>query len=295
MADPRDDRVSAAYRDLPGDGPSPSLDAAIQAAARRAVRSRPAAGRRWQKPLSIAAVFMLAIAVSLQVEREKPLSVDEAAPASASSAEYPVPQADTEPAAPASKPAAPAPAKRAATPAPAPRENEAARQAITPPPPEPETKRFVPDAPAPASPPAADAMPLREEPAPRASAPLRAPLPASAPPSAPAPASAPPGSPAPPAASFSAPAASGAAASRDASRAAPQAAPRAKSELAREATIQEKRMADALDTPERRLERIAGLRLRGLHEDADRELTEFRRVFPGYRISEEWLGKVERK
>ena len=30
MADPRDDRVSAAYRDLPGEGPSPSLDAAIQ-------------------------------------------------------------------------------------------------------------------------------------------------------------------------------------------------------------------------------------------------------------------------
>ncbi|MCM2329150.1 MAG: hypothetical protein NDI88_14810 [Lysobacter sp.] len=279
MADPRDERVSAAYRDLPGEGPSPSLDAAIQAAARRAVGSRPAAGRRWQKPLSIAAVFMLAIAVSLQVEREKPIGVDEGAPASTGSAEYPVPQADTEPAAPASKPAAPAPAKRTATPEPAPRENEAARQAGRPPSPALEAKRIAPAAPAPSSPPAAEATPLREEPAPRASAP----------PSSPAPAAA------PPAAAFSAPAASGAAVSRDAVRAAPQAAPRAKSELAREATTQEKRMADALDTPERRLERIAGLRLRGLHDEADRELAEFRRAFPDYRISEEWLGKVQRK
>lgn len=290
MADPRDDRVSAAYRELPGEGPSPSLDAAIQAAARRAVRSKPAAGRRWQKPLSIAAVFMLAVAVSLQVEREKPLGVDEGAPASTGSAEYPVPQADTGPAAPASKPAEPAPAaKRAATPAPAPRKIEATREAITQPAPAPETKRFVPGAPAPASPPAADAAPLRQEPASPASAPLRAPAPASAPPSAPAPAAA------PPAETFSAPAASGAAVSRDAVRAAPQAVPRAKSEPAREATTQEKRMADALETPERRLERIAGLRSRGLHDEADRELAELRRAFPDYRISEEWLGKVQRK
>jgi hypothetical protein len=289
MADPRDDRVSAAYRDLPGEGPSPSLDAAIQAAARRAVRSRPAAGRRWQKPLSIAAVFMLAIAVSLQVEREKPLGVDEGAPASTGSAEYPVPQADTVPAEPASKPAAPAPAKRAAAPEPVARENEAARQAGRAPAPPPEAKRFVPDAPATASPPAADATPtMREESASAASAPLRAPAPASAPPSAPAPAAA------PPAAAFSAPATSGAAVSRDAVRTAPQAAPQAKSELAREATTQEKRMADALDTPERRLERIAGLRLRGLHEEADRELAEFRRAFPDYRISEEWRRRIDR-
>jgi hypothetical protein len=279
MADPRDDRVSAAYRDLPGEGPSPSLDAAIQAAARRAVGSRPAAGRRWQKPLSIAAVFMLAIAVSLQVEREKPLGVDEGAPASTGSAEYPVPQADTQSAAPAPKPAEPVPAKRAVAPAQAPRENGVVREATTPPAPVPETKRFVPDAPAPASPPAADATPLREEPAAPASAPPRAPAPAAA----------------PPAATFSAPAATGAAGSRDAMRVAPQAAPRAKSELAREATTQEKRMADALDTPERRLERIAGLRSRGLHDEADRELAEFRRAFPDYRISEEWLGKVQRK
>ena len=37
-------------------------------------------------------------------------------------------------------------------------------------------------------------------------------------------------------------------------------------------------MADALETPERRLERIADLRGKGLHEEADRALAEFLRT-----------------
>ncbi len=69
MADLRDDRVSRAYDDLPDDGPAPAIDAAIQAAARRAVGARPGAARRWQIPLSIAAVLTLAVGLSLQVER----------------------------------------------------------------------------------------------------------------------------------------------------------------------------------------------------------------------------------
>jgi hypothetical protein len=254
MAEPRDDRVSAAYRELPGEGPPASLDAAIQAAARRAVGSKPAAGRRWQKPLSIAAVFMLAIAVTLQVERHKPV-VEDGAPVSAGSAEYPVPQQ----AAPASEasPAAVAPAARAPAAAPAERRQE--RPVAAP-------------APAPAP-----------EPAPE-------PAPAPAPP---APATAPaPEPPAPPAMER---AASGAAGSADAMRVAPQAARRAKSELAREATTQEKKMAEAMETPERRLERIADLRAKGLHDEADRELAAFRRDLPGYRLNEEWLRKVERR
>lgn len=78
-------------------------------------------------------------------------------------------------------------------------------------------------------------------------------------------------------------------------RIAPQAARRAKSELAREATTQEKTMAEAMETPERRLERIADLRAKGLHDEADRELEAFRRDLPAYRIGEEWLRKVERR
>lgn len=262
MAEPRDDRVSAAYRELPGEGPPPALDAAIQAAARRAVGSKPAAGRRWQKPLSIAAVFMLAIAVTLQVERHKPV-VEDGAPVSAGSAEYPVPQqaAPASEAAPAQAVPAPAPKPAAAPPlAPAPMEKM-------------EKKAFAPE-------------PPRSEPAPVATPAAPHPMSAAPPPPTPAPAA--------PAAPIAVErAASGAAA--DAMRIAPQAARRAKSELAREATTQEKTMAEAMETPERRLERIADLRAKGLHEEADRELAEFRRDLPGYRIGEEWLRKVERR
>jgi hypothetical protein len=253
MADPRDDRVSSAYRGLPGEGPPPAIDAAIQAAARRAVGSRPAAARRFQVPLSIAAVLALAIAVSLQVEREKPVVVD-GTPVSSGSAEYPVSQPEPEkeePAAPVQAPVTREAPRKAQTEAAAPRE----------------VKRFAPDPPradtsssAPASPPAPASMPAPP-----------APMPA-APPSA-----------------------AGATVSADAVRAAPQAAKRAKSELAREATVQEKKMSEALDTPERRLERIADLRAKGLHVEADRALGEFRRAFPDYRISEEWLRRVERR
>lgn len=264
MAEPRDDRVSAAYRELPGEGPPPSLDAAIQAAARRAVGSKPAAGRRWQKPLSIAAVFMLAIAVTLQVERHKPV-VEDGAPVSAGSAEYPVPQQ----AAPASEapPAAVAPAAPAPASAPADRRQE--RPVAVP-------------APAPAPAPAPEPAPAPVAVEKRAFAPEPPPAMGAAP-----------AAPAAPAAMDRA--ASGAAVSADTMRVAPQAAKRAKAELAREATTQEKTMAEAMETPERRLERIADLRAKGLHDEADRELADFRHDLPGFRLSEEWLRKVERR
>ena len=54
-------------------------------------------------------------------------------------------------------------------------------------------------------------------------------------------------------------------------------------------------MADSPENPEQRLERIAELRAKGLHDEADRALAEFRRALPGYRISDEWLRKVERR
>ncbi len=258
MADPRDERVSSAYRELPGEGPPPALDAAIQAAARRAVGSRPGLARRWQVPVSIAAVLALAIGVSLHVEREKPVVVD-GTPVSSGSAEYPVPQAAperTEAAAPAPGPAAAAPEERRM------RKEQAAPMA--------EEKRF-----------AADPTPAPPSAAPGILAPA-APVPAS-PPSAPMPATTTP------------PAAAGAAVSADSVRVAPQAAKRAKSELAREATVQEKAMAGALDTPERRLERIADLRAKGLHEEADRELAELRKAYPDYRIPAQWIPRVERR
>jgi len=285
MADPRGDRISSAYRELPGEGPPPALDAAIQAAARRAVGSRPGGARRWQVPVSIAAVLALAIGVSLQVEREKPVVVD-GTPVSSGSAEYPVPQAAPEKEDRAI--AAPAPAQAPSVPAPAlgksqkPTTNEVAPSAPVPAAPLPESKRFAPEP--------ARAEPAAVAPAESRIAPMQAaPAPAAAPASPPAAASAPAPASAPP------PAAAGAAVSTEAMRAAPQAAKRAKAELAREQTLQEKTMSDAMETPQRRLERIADLRAKGLHDEADKQLAEFRRAYPDYRIPEEWLRRVQRQ
>ncbi len=78
MADQdHDQEVSRRYRELGRDEPPPELDAAIRAAARRAARMRPAplvaptGRRRWYFPVAAAAVIVLAVAVTSQVEREQ--------------------------------------------------------------------------------------------------------------------------------------------------------------------------------------------------------------------------------
>ena len=48
-----------------------------------------------------------------------------------------------------------------------------------------------------------------------------------------------------------------------------------------------------LEKPERWLERIAELRSRGKHEEADKALAEFRRAYPDYRLSEVMRERVE--
>src|SRR5947207_5691545 len=69
--------VKRRYRELPREEPPPALDAAIRAAARRAVQAHPAplvaptGRRRWFFPVAAAAVIMLAVAVTTQVEREQ--------------------------------------------------------------------------------------------------------------------------------------------------------------------------------------------------------------------------------
>ena len=65
MADPeRDARVSERYRALGREQPPPELDAAILAASRRR-------HARWVVPVSIAAVVMLAVGVTLRVQIEE--------------------------------------------------------------------------------------------------------------------------------------------------------------------------------------------------------------------------------
>ena len=49
----------------------------------------------------------------------------------------------------------------------------------------------------------------------------------------------------------------------------------------------------APEKPERWLERIAELRSRGRHEEADKQLAEFRRVYPDYRLTEIMRERVE--
>jgi hypothetical protein len=73
-----DDKLKRAWRALAKEEPPAALDAAILAAARRSV-ARPSFARRWAMPVSIAAVLMLAIGVTLEMQHERP-GVELAAP-----------------------------------------------------------------------------------------------------------------------------------------------------------------------------------------------------------------------
>lgn len=73
MADPdRDTRVSESYRALGREEPPRALDESILAAARR---RRP----RWAVPVSIAAVVVLAVGVTLRVQLEQPQEAEKVA------------------------------------------------------------------------------------------------------------------------------------------------------------------------------------------------------------------------
>lgn len=73
-----DKDLSERYRAAVREEPPAHVDAAILAAAKRAVGSRPhSAGaprslRRWYVPVSLAAVIMLSVIVTLRIERERP-------------------------------------------------------------------------------------------------------------------------------------------------------------------------------------------------------------------------------
>ena len=99
MTDP-DERLRRLYGTLPREEPPPALDAAVLAAARRAV-ARPSFARRWGAPISIAAVLVLVVGVTLEMQREEPGVETSVAPA---------------PAPPAAAPQAPPPAEPAQAP-----------------------------------------------------------------------------------------------------------------------------------------------------------------------------------
>jgi hypothetical protein len=309
----RDELLSARYRELSRLEPPARLDDAILAASRRAVHAGPASMRRisWSRrmalPVSLAAVVVLSVMVSVHVNEERPDLVSTAP--SAPPAPVPVPAKEAPPAAPASAADSPAAAKPDALKADA---------NVAPPPAVPEARKPVPPVgelqrkaakqerqkddfrAAEALRDAQRAEAPREQDAakPRSFAPDPTPAPAGIGPApapseqraAIAPATAPP--PPSPAAKPAAPvlgesAAGGLAASSGRLRA----ESRERSDVSQDAATNLAKRNEA-ETPEKQLERIAELRRDGRHAEADKLFSEFRQRHPAYRIPEEMLEKV---
>ncbi len=269
-----DDKVTRRYRELAREEPGPALDTAILAASRRAVARRSAASR-WGPALSIAAVLMLAVGVTLNIQYEQPgvEYPDSARPGALPPEAKPAPEmaAPVPQVAPVQSPkradAQPALRPKRAAP-PAERREETFVQS---PPPVKEKKDAA----------LSDLAAARPEPraffAPKAE------------------------SPAPPPAAASAPAAGAIVAktTRDAAEAL-QAAPaqsaaapaRARSE-ADSMGVKNMRAQSAIAEPAQELERIARLRVEGRHAEADKALEEFRRRHPDLRIPEAMWERVK--
>jgi hypothetical protein len=233
-----DPKLSQRYRELPREEPPRHLDEAILAASRRAAESRPAplvvpsGRRRWYFPLAAAAIIVLAVAVTVHVERQQEkLDVVEAPVA-----------------------------------APAREEQAAAAQAPAEPP-----RAFTPD-PTPQAGAKRDAEPLAD---------LRKsqPAPSSPPAAAPAPAQ---------------DALGGLRESARADEAKPQARMEMQSAMRQKATVA---AASAFSgaSPEQWLQGIDDLKRQGRHEEAERELAEFRKRYPDYRIPEAITEKFEKR
>jgi hypothetical protein len=255
------DKLLQRYRALDREEPPPAIDVAILAASRRAVRSGPK--RQWAGPVSIAAVLVLGIGVSLRMQLED--RADYAPPAA-----QPVPQsapaARPEPSLPEAAPVAPAAKRKAlAEPDAMTRQDRASTPAAG-----------AAKAPAPA--PAAPMQSQRVEPRPFADEATPASKFAAPPAARPA---------APPAVATDA---------QPATPAAAGAAPmRAKSEAARSNAAESRALSTPVADPRALLERIAKLREEGRDAEADQALEEFERLHPGYAMDDAMRQRVKRR
>ena len=244
MTEERDPRVSWRYRELGAEEPPRELDQAILAAAHRAADRAhaplvaPAGRHRWYFAFGAAAILVLAVAITVQVDKQadpEALSASTASVASDRVDNFRM-QAEKE----SKREAEPSKPLAEAAPPPAeakPQAAEAARaDRLESKPAQPATTEAQP-IPAPRSAPQADSR--------DSSAALRSAV-----------------EPAPSARQFGAGAMAG--------------------------------PAGAAASPEALLEGIAELRKQGRHEEADKALADFRKLYPDYRISEEMLKKVER-
>jgi hypothetical protein len=281
MTDPND-KLTRAYRDLAREEPPASLDAAILARAREGVGARQKPS--WMVPVSIAAVLMLGIGVTLRMQTEEPgIETSVPAPSNVPETHSPSPAAQPATTLPeASEPPA-AESKPAAAEAPPPKVEKKAKDRVdsmrrqenvapasqAAPAPSTTTPTFTP--PPPAAPPAPPAPAARTAPAPATMA---------APPSAAAGAAA------------NAPAPGAARSAQDTLQAAPQ---RTKREAESDANAMRdlKKSIAAESDPERELERIAQLRADNKHAEADQALEAFRKRYPDYRIPDAMWQRVK--
>ena len=259
-------RVSSRYRELGAEEPPRALDDAILAAARREAGARPgspgrAAPQRWYASVAAAAVLVLAVAVTVHLQSERP-DIAEPAPR----------------------------AKQASTlPAAAPQRAEVAKEAV-----KDAAEQMLPKSADMARRSEPEPFPAKEE---RVMAERRT----QAAPQAAAPASASSdvlssrsdearGSASSVASAIARQAEDRASREAEALARAPQAAP--VPAMAKRAPAQANLPAD---TPERELERVAELRLQGRHDEADKALAEFRKRYPDFKISEAMRERVERR
>jgi hypothetical protein len=262
MSEERDPKVAAAYRALGAEEPPRSLDEAILAASRHppAGERRPARSwtRRHAVPLSLAAVLVLSVTVTLRMQHERPDIESIARQEPAASAPAVAPEAALKLKVENQiKPAAEAPARQRA-------------------------KTEMKDAPQ------AFSRSMREQ---APAAPAAAPAPP-----APAPAIASSGvavmqerrdlgrAESSVSGALARQAEERTARDADAAARAPQVGP-----------VQALAKKSVQETPEQELERIAALRRDGKHEEADKALAEFRKRHPDYKLSDALRERVERR